>query len=341
MTQLWQGYPVWPGYEWPNPPENAAYESGDTTTGEGARWVVDGLPPEPFPFGHRWPRKRFGPPGTAWTYAVDDLVDREVPHGSDLLSQVEKALLKLLKLETLPGLPGAQVTWYVPGPTPEKVMTATAVRLTIHGKLLGGEEVAHTFHLVNPSASLTDMQAAAAAAAVAWENFLGFNLGTGQGTPRKFLSKNLTYDEARAALVQYAPPAKPVYEIPTEYAPITDPGNAGGGQPLPYQVAAGLTFRTAKRGPRYRGRCFLGPLDTQLLASTGQFNPGFILEVAQAFHTAFMSDADLNAIGNFVVLSQKFGTYEWITGVDVGQVPDTIRSRRRSLPETYQHAWVQ
>lgn len=341
MTQSWNGATVRPGLEWSSPPSDAVFETGDETTGEGARWLVPHLPPKPFPWGRKYPRRVFGPPGTAWSFEADDLIDREVPAGSTLLGSLVKRLKKLIGLEELPSLPGLSLTWYTPGPSLEELMTVTATRLVIHGKLDGGEEVAHTFHLVNNSADPTDMQAAADAGAAAWEAFLNTSMGTGAGTPRQFLSNHLTYDEARASLIHYAPPAKPVTNIPTEYSPITDPGNGSPHTPLPYQVACGLTFRTAKRGPRYRGRVFLGPLDSGILASTGQFNPGFVLELAQAFHTQFMADATLNGIGNFAVVSQKFGTSEWITGVDVGQVPDTIRSRRRSLPETYQNAWTQ
>lgn len=98
------------------------------------------------------------------------------------------------------------------------------------------------------------------------------------------------------------------------------------------QVALCVTLLTARPGPTGKGRIFLPWPDTIGLGTD------FRITEAQATTVATASKAFLNALKNVsesykpAVVSSK-GYASLITGVRVGRVPDTMRSRRGDLLE--------
>ncbi len=115
---------------------------------------------------------------------------------------------------------------------------------------------------------------------------------------------------------------------------------AGGGGALkyPFQIALAVSLSTARRGATGRGRFFL-PSPTFIVASeTGQFLQPDINAAALAVQT-FLNNVNnqpgLEGSAPRVVVASSKGYNTNVSGVRIGSVPDTIRSRRRQLLETY------
>jgi hypothetical protein len=111
----------------------------------------------------------------------------------------------------------------------------------------------------------------------------------------------------------------------------------GGGFTYPPQVSWAVSLVTARRGPSGKGRFFLpcpnvGVANTGLVDDVGR-------DACQAAAATFLTalgnwpGLDPGAYGPIVASSKGFNTK--VTGVRVGRALDTIRSRRRSLNETY------
>lgn len=108
---------------------------------------------------------------------------------------------------------------------------------------------------------------------------------------------------------------------------------AAGTITMPLSTALVVSLTTARSGPTGKGRIFL-PF------------PGMVLQVADkrlsAADATTMAGAAKQFINNLAtvmtfpaqVVSSK-GYMSAVTGVRVGRVPDTLRSRRRSSPEAY------
>ena len=116
--------------------------------------------------------------------------------------------------------------------------------------------------------------------------------------------------------------------------PATIKGTAGPSAVKPFQVAHCLTLHTGKRGAQNRGR-FYSPLPTLTLSPDGLVG----LADCEAIGTAtasLLSQINLTLFNDtkLIVASSK-GHNSFVTGVTVGRVLDTVRSRRRSLKESY------
>lgn len=113
--------------------------------------------------------------------------------------------------------------------------------------------------------------------------------------------------------------------------PVPAPISAG-----PYQLAYCITFRTAKpRGRAASGRIYV-PTPGTGVSKDGLW---FADSVTQALGSAVTLLNDLTGNGAGLtpyVISGVDGTANEITRVEVGNVLDTQRRRRRSLVETYQ-----
>ncbi len=126
------------------------------------------------------------------------------------------------------------------------------------------------------------------------------------------------------------------------YADIA--GAGGGGGVLPNQATIAVSLTTGfSRGPAHRGRFYLPMPSINIDANTGLIGSGNAQSIRQSTKTFLEAIADVPGIDapnslTPVVMSRKAGaaTYRVVTGVEVGQVIDTQRRRRRSLKETYQ-----
>jgi hypothetical protein len=110
-------------------------------------------------------------------------------------------------------------------------------------------------------------------------------------------------------------------------------GGAGSPVHAP-QISLAISLATALRGPRGRGRFYL-PAPAVPFQTTNGLIPDASRDGVQTAAAAFISALNAATDGGTVVVASSFGTNSPVTGVRVGRVLDTIRSRRRSVPETY------
>lgn len=120
---------------------------------------------------------------------------------------------------------------------------------------------------------------------------------------------------------------------------------AGGGDAVSFnanQIAIAVSLTTGfTRGPAHRGRYYL-PMPAMQNLPTGLINPIYQAGLTASTKTfleavADVPGADILNSPTPSVMSRKAGAagHRKITGCAVGQVLDTQRRRRRSLPENY------
>lgn len=122
---------------------------------------------------------------------------------------------------------------------------------------------------------------------------------------------------------------------------VTDtPGgsNSGFTGGTPPQSALCISLTTGRRGPSGKGRFYVPMFATQIDSAT-LLMPDAIRDAAQAqaatFIEALGNQPGIDALGLKVVVASTKGYNTVVNGVRVGRVVDTIRSRRRQLPEAY------
>lgn len=121
--------------------------------------------------------------------------------------------------------------------------------------------------------------------------------------------------------------------------PIGDKPTGSGGMTLPFEVAMAVTLMTNHRGPSGRGRTYFPPFGTTQMQSPGLFLAAATLEVGQVVGQ-FFEDIKANTALVPVVVSRRRIILNEIVGVEVGQVPDSQRRRRRSQDEARTMAWT-
>ena len=110
----------------------------------------------------------------------------------------------------------------------------------------------------------------------------------------------------------------------------------------PPQVALVASLHTATRGRSGRGRIYLPPPDAPLVGGAGTLstaNADAIRDKVKTFLnaivTAYNSADGGGGTAHLIVASRK-GTSPQITSVSVGLALDTMRTRRRSIKESYE-----
>lgn len=128
----------------------------------------------------------------------------------------------------------------------------------------------------------------------------------------------------------------------TQWAPWTVGSESKGtasGFALPYEVACALTLQTDKRGPSGRGRIYLPPFYTGVMATEGKFE-ATAPNVLAYMLGAFFEDVE-SATGHVpIVVSRRRIVLNEVTSVNVGYVPDAQRRRRRSQDEARTTQWT-
>lgn len=119
------------------------------------------------------------------------------------------------------------------------------------------------------------------------------------------------------------------------------PVGSNSGSHLPLQIAAVASHRTSQTGRRGRGRMFLAGLNQGAVGADGLFSSSWCTgttaaQVALLEALAYTAGVGLLPHVRPIVTGSPYVNYGLITQVRVGNVPDTQRRRRRSLPETYQ-----
>jgi len=118
------------------------------------------------------------------------------------------------------------------------------------------------------------------------------------------------------------------------------PTGATGSTLLPLQNAIAMSHRSNQIGRRGRGRVFRPGITTPALNSHAQLDSGVVTALVAA-HVSLLEALSLDPVGPTaahvrpVVTGSPFVQYGTINQVRVGNIPDTQRRRRRSLPETY------
>lgn len=115
------------------------------------------------------------------------------------------------------------------------------------------------------------------------------------------------------------------------------PGGGGGSFP-PFQIAVAVSLVTARRGATGRGRFYLPLPVVAMDFSTGGMSvtdQNAINQSAQQFLEGLGNEPgfDVGDVRPAVISSRGYASI--VTGVRVGRVLDTIRSRRAQLDESY------
>lgn len=104
------------------------------------------------------------------------------------------------------------------------------------------------------------------------------------------------------------------------------------------QIAVAVSLTTDRRGPSGKGRYYL-PMPCYPVVSGdlrySDVNRDLIATASQTFLNNINNAVGLDVGDIRVVVASTKGFNTAVTGVRVGRVPDTIRSRRRGLPEAY------
>lgn len=121
----------------------------------------------------------------------------------------------------------------------------------------------------------------------------------------------------------------------------SNPAGSNSGSHLPLQIAAVASHRTAQIGRPGRGRMYLAGLNQGAVGSDGLFSSSWCTSTAGYQKDlleglAFTGVGGLSAHVRPIVTGSGYTKYATINQVRMGNVPDTQRRRRRSLPETYQ-----
>jgi hypothetical protein len=115
---------------------------------------------------------------------------------------------------------------------------------------------------------------------------------------------------------------------------VNTPGGATFGPIYPPQVALAVSLVTDRRGPTGRGRIYLPAPPHDVQAADGRTAAALAQQTATLF-AGFINRLNGPAgFGDVSIVSTK-GYSTKVTGVRVGRVLDTIRSRRTDLPEDY------
>lgn len=109
-------------------------------------------------------------------------------------------------------------------------------------------------------------------------------------------------------------------------------------QLVPPQSALVISLVTARRGPTGKGRFYLPMPVVGVSADTLQISDGFrdsVASSAQTFLNNLNNQPGMDVLDLQVVVASTKGYNTPVTGVRVGRVLDTVRSRRRGLLEAY------
>lgn len=346
---------------------------GVTIPGTG---VVVGLPPKPWPNGYinpladtvqpaptgTYPRPPWGPPGTTYLWTLGQLVDRCIQLRTDGLlhsrSEVDQLLRGVLELlfpaqagesVALESLDRSDPIFLLPGTTEVPAMSFQYVSAQIHGKLGTFEEVSHTLALVHSGTdaapdTLDEATLAGIGGGVvqAWTAFIQ----AANSTASPF-SSSLVYDRVTVAAKTVAGPAPKTGSrkglVRNDGASVEVPfptGVTGSlNSQLPYQCALVLTLGTDKKGASFRGRVFLGGLANSMSPGPdGTLQAAAVAPIGAAFGTHVV-EALSHGAWHVNIWSARLAAGREVQNVKIGTVIDTMRSRRKSLPENPAVVW--
>lgn len=114
---------------------------------------------------------------------------------------------------------------------------------------------------------------------------------------------------------------------------VTPPAGTGPALPAQIALAVSLVGGTRPNGVPLRGRFYLPPISAGALANDGKVSSSDRSAFAAFLGTWFseLAERDLQP----GVWSRTLGTWQALTSARLGDVPDTIRTRRNGAAETY------
>lgn len=149
-----------------------------------------------------------------------------------------------------------------------------------------------------------------------------------------YISHRCILDEVKLASIG----ADGKYTADPAIATVNTPGGHAAELRFPPQVSLAVSFDTDRRGSTGRGRFFLPGVNIPLDATygTSAVNADGVRDSVVAFVNALNNWPNVDAVGapEVCVASSK-GYNSVVTGVRVGRVYDTMRSRRQALVERY------
>jgi hypothetical protein len=335
-------------------------------------WVVNSLPPLPWPewTPGDWDLQKYGPAGTVWRFSWGSYLDRIYGTG---FSAGSSALIRSLREEaSAVSIPlGSSQSWRNPGLTPDpsigRLEPLRFIRTQIVQAVGNIEQAVHVLHWapLSGDANLSGVGLKAFGDQVrdSWVTFLNKPMaiytGGGNINPwRRAMAPLARYTEVRTSAViqngpgpwvEYGagatqiqhPGARAIQDGQTALSPF-DPNDASslpsGPTTLPYEVAMCVSLNTNFRGPRFRGRLYLGPMGAVVMGGDGYFVGATVHDTAQAVGE-FIDRVNLQGVNKAVVLSSKFATWAPIQGTSGGLVPDSQRRRRRGQTENPILGW--
>jgi hypothetical protein len=129
-----------------------------------------------------------------------------------------------------------------------------------------------------------------------------------------------------------------LYRADPLIAAVNVPGGAGPGLRYPPQVSLAVSLQSATRGPRGKGRFYLPGPSIAFDGGNAQMSLADVTGVRDAA-TAWIQNLNnwpgVDANDPKVTIASTSGINSDVTGVRVGRVLDTIRSRRGQIPEGY------
>ena len=129
-----------------------------------------------------------------------------------------------------------------------------------------------------------------------------------------------------------------LYRADPLIAAVNVPGGAGPGLRYPPQVSLAVSLQSATRGPRGKGRFYLPGPSIAFDGGNAQMSLADVTAVrdaATAWISALNNWPGVDANDPKVTIASSSGINSDVTGVRVGRVLDTIRSRRGQIPEGY------
>lgn len=293
--------------------------------------TVFGLPPEPWPdipdgyvFGPEWAL-----PGSIYTFDEASALERSAEHGHPL-GWLEKTLIGFRRFIDGTG------TW---------VMPMRYARAQVVASLTGGEQLIHSLALRPTDESVNvSGQVLHDLAVVLGGYFTDF---MAPASVHANLSPGLVYHQINISYIQQTTGVAKdgsggdqqtlVPTIQVDISP-TVPGQALT-PALPYEVALALTLQTDTRGPRTRGRIYLGGLASNIMGSNGLFDANAVGAIGAAFGNSIIEPLHSDTTWRLNVVSRRAATGREVQGIAVGVVPDSQRRRRNQLDENYAQAW--
>lgn len=317
-----------------------------------------------------YPDPPWGPPGTGYFWTLGQLLDRLtqlataglVRSHDDLVAIVGRVLAWLgsdaeaTEVVALDTATSSAPVLLLPGYTEVPMAAIDFVSVQVHGKLGTYEEVSHTLNLVYGGGGAAPSTLAAAdlttigqSVVTAWTNMILPPAGSGSppATLSNLLGTNLVYDHVTVAAKHQTAPAalggsrKGLIKNVGNSVVVPFGANVKGGygNAMPFQTACVLTLGTQMRGASFRGRIFLGGLNFNWTISTdGQIPANTATAVGLAFGHYVVEPLAASS-WHLNVWSPRLSAGRQVASVSVGLTLDTMRSRRRKVPDTKQLAW--